>query len=429
MSGGHEQLSHRLEEAVVSNSHEDIIAIATEGGNVNASTQSGDSFIHLAARLGNCSSIAALGFLKADLEVLNSDNATPLEEAVKNNSVHSLKALLLAGARIDKLLLRGDTYLHIAAAGGQNGVLEVLLEKGMDVNKKNHLHETPLLQAVRAGNVSGVRILLENGADITILPEGGQKYTTTMAYLQQPLERITLLCRNSVVSKILAGAGYGARAHIYQGSTVADLELNSSQCLLLAFLQSLVTEDITSCCLLADVCHQLQQLQSEYLRLDNEGNSPCLVAALNNKPAVLQVLVDNGADLALRDSSGKGILYHAARCGHVEAVKWLLDAGVAVDMRCWNQRTALHRAALEGHTAVATLLLDRGADPAAKDSIGWTPLMAASRCGHLAVVQLLFDHGADINARKNDGRTALWWANNNSHTAVASWLRARGGVM
>ncbi|XP_014285383.1 myotrophin-like [Halyomorpha halys] len=96
------------------------------------------------------------------------------EEAVKNNSVHSLKALLSVGAKIDKLYFEGDTYLHIAAAGGQNGVLEILLEKGMDVNKKNHLQETSLFQAVKAGNVSGVRMLLEKEADVTILPEGGQ---------------------------------------------------------------------------------------------------------------------------------------------------------------------------------------------------------------------------------------------------------------
>ncbi|XP_066909477.1 putative ankyrin repeat protein RF_0381 [Halyomorpha halys] len=168
-------LASLIEEGVLNNRpSRDIIVIASEGGDVNGLTQFGESLIHLATRLGNCSSIVAVGFLKANLEVLNSSYATPLEEAVKNNCACSVKALLSVGAKYDVRLLRGDTYLHIAAAGGHNGALEVLLEGGVDVNKKNHLNETPLIRAVRASNDRGVQMLLEKGADTEVVSKNGK---------------------------------------------------------------------------------------------------------------------------------------------------------------------------------------------------------------------------------------------------------------
>ncbi|XP_066905048.1 uncharacterized protein [Halyomorpha halys] len=64
---GLSDLANQLRSAVINNSPGDIIAIAAEGGDINGLTESGDSLMHLAARAGNCASISALNFLKADL--------------------------------------------------------------------------------------------------------------------------------------------------------------------------------------------------------------------------------------------------------------------------------------------------------------------------------------------------------------------------
>nr|XP_014289692.1 uncharacterized protein LOC106689302 [Halyomorpha halys] len=90
-----DDLAQELEKAVAENNASEIISIATRGGNVNGSTQSGDSLVHLAVRTGSTSSIAALGSLKADLEVLNAAGATPLEEAIKNSNIQAKGNYLL----------------------------------------------------------------------------------------------------------------------------------------------------------------------------------------------------------------------------------------------------------------------------------------------------------------------------------------------
>ncbi|CAH1388551.1 unnamed protein product [Nezara viridula] len=97
-------LALELENAVANNIPCEIITPANEGANVNGLTQSNEGLVHLAVRSESMSSIATLGFLKADLDVLNAAGATPMEEAIKIDSVPSIKELISAGANIEKQL-------------------------------------------------------------------------------------------------------------------------------------------------------------------------------------------------------------------------------------------------------------------------------------------------------------------------------------
>lgn len=89
-------------------------------------------------------------------------------------------------------------------------------------------------------------------------------------------------------------------------------------------------------------------------------------------------------------------MFHAARDGDVEMVRFQLDAGVDVDYAHPEmQSTALVEACLGGHRDVAHLLLDRGADPMlASDMEECTPIEAARRSGLDDVVLRLRSLGA-----------------------------------
>ncbi|KAH6664496.1 hypothetical protein B0J14DRAFT_523182, partial [Halenospora varia] len=100
-------------------------------------------------------------------------------------------------------------------------------------------------------------------------------------------------------------------------------------------------------------------------------------------------------------------LHLVAYFGVKAVVKLLLDQGADVNLKDNYKRTPLHQASVNGHTKVVQLLLDQGADVNSKDSDGKTPLDLASASGHAEVVQLLLDQGADVNSKDSYGRMPL----------------------
>ena len=138
--------------------------------------------------------------------------------------------------------------------------------------------------------------------------------------------------------------------------------------------------------------------------------------------AVVQVLLDEGADVNAKDEYGGTALYRAAWNGHEAVVRRLLEHKADVDAKDNNGETALSRAALYGHEAVVRLLLEHKADVDAKDNDGETALSRAALYGHEAVVRLLLEHKADVDAKNNDGETALSRAARYGHEAVVRLL-------
>ncbi|MCV2888578.1 ankyrin repeat domain-containing protein [Ruegeria aquimaris] len=98
-----------------------------------------------------------------------------------------------------------------------------------------------------------------------------------------------------------------------------------------------------------------------------EGVSPLFIAAKFGKNAVVEVLLDAGADPTILFRWGENQYYYgtplhvAARWGHLDVVNTLLSAGV--DPGRYNSfiGTPLHLARLGGHDAVAARLIEVGA--------------------------------------------------------------------
>ena len=104
-----------------------------------------------------------------------------------------------------------------------------------------------------------------------------------------------------------------------------------------------------------------------------------------------------------------GDLYHAARQGDLESVKyWIEIGGIDKDIaNVCNLRTPLHAASNEGHLDVVQILVEQGADQNKTTINGETPIAMASFNGHLEVVKYLLEQGSSIEKVDNDGWTPL----------------------
>jgi uncharacterized protein len=95
-----------------------------------------------------------------------------------------------------------------------------------------------------------------------------------------------------------------------------------------------------------------------------------MTAASKGHTAIVQVLLENGAEPDARDSGRQTALMMAAVCGHISTVHALLSKGVDVNAK-----------------------IDAGGES------GWTALMEAAYHGHTDVVRALPASSADVNAR------------------------------
>ena len=184
--------------------------------------------------------------------------------------------------------------------------------------------------------------------------------------------------------------------------------------------------------------------------------APLHEAAANGHVEVVQLLLDNDAEVNIKTEGSATPLHYASRGGHVDVMRVLLEAGANVAERGTGCGTPLQWAAADGHLKAAELLLEYQADINQEGGDGLTALHVAagkgdlemvtflvsegasvnavaaygrrplhSAGGHAQVVKTLLDHGADVDAPYN-GRTALHWAACRDDLDVAKLLLDHG---
>lgn len=152
---------------------------------------------------------------------------------------------------------------------------------------------------------------------------------------------------------------------------------------------------------------------------------------------IIQLLVKAGANLNSPDKFASTPLIHAAEAGQLEAVRDLIQAGANIDHPNHGGMTALLDATWYGRLEVVRYLIKHGANPNAHSTDGQGALHYAARKGAIQLVRLLIKSGVDPNTEDQHKSTPMLYAAANGRADAVSVLlehkadpnrRSRGGV-
>ena len=162
---------------------------------------------------------------------------------------------------------------------------------------------------------------------------------------------------------------------------------------------------------------------------DSKGNLPLVkIIKQNSDFALIQESIDLTRDINHADKDGKTPLMYAAQCSFdVRTVKYLLDKGAKIDSKNSNEWSALMYAArYNPNPAVMEDLILRGANTE-PNSVGLTVTMLAACNPNPGVLLTLLKYKDEINFATDKGKTALMYAcENNQSAAVIKMLIDNG---
>lgn len=200
-----------------------------------------------------------------------------------------------------------------------------------------------------------------------------------------------------IVRAAQSGARYDVERLLGSGHDTEELHLHTRRNALM----------VAAHCGKDDIVDLLIQNNAQLNRTDASGSTALHLAASRGHVSVVELLVMEAIDIEAETRLGRTALWVSANNGHLQTTQMLLEEGAKVNARADNQMTVLHVAAREGDFEITSLLASYGADIDARDASMMTALHYACEGGHVKVMELLLNNKANVDVVGNERRTPL----------------------
>ena len=343
--------------------------------------------------------------------------------SIKYGHAEIVELLLSKGAKPNERDIHGQGSLHMAAKngranlvrilvdygadinGGKNGfrhpplcyasnaqVAEALIKNGADVNWRDKRRATPLHSIARSGITTAAEVLLAHGADINTKDNSGWT----------PLHGASSRCQKEMIELLIAkGADINAKDRRARGATP---------------LNRAVMDDWCTKSERKEAAELLLSLGADFTIYD--------VVWLGDVKRVRELLKDTPS-LAGNASNAyrEPVLFAAIRQGHSAIVELLLDNGAELNVKGRHKEPPLHAVAYAGHKNMAALLIRKGADVNRKGAHGELALHWAVVKGHGEMAQLLVKEGTEVNTKTDKQRVDMDTIVEADADVVCEWLK------
>ena len=284
--------------------------------------------------------------------------------------------------------------LHIASFCGFETIINILLEKGADINALDSDEYTSLMQAILHKHDAVINLLLEKGAHVEINSRN-----------QQTALHIAVQCSNESVVRLLLekGANIGARNSF--GQTALHLAARDGQ---------------------KSVIMVLLEMKAEVNLLNIYDDTALHFAALNGNEFIVKLLLENDGLPDIQNFVGQTAMHLAAEKGYDFIVKLFLENGALPNAQNNKGETAMHYAARNQHDSIVKLLLENGALPDIQNDRGETAMHLTVWRGNESIVKLLLENEARHDILDRYGHTPLDLATMRNQSSVINFLREHG---
>ncbi|HEY1304684.1 MAG TPA: ankyrin repeat domain-containing protein [Vicinamibacterales bacterium] len=412
-----------LHQAVRANDIKSVDTLIKRGVDVKATTRYGVTPIGLAALNGNAAILRRLLDAGADVNTATPGGETTLMTASRSGNIEAVTLLLDRGAKVNaKDNTRSQTALMWAVTENHSDIVKLLVARGADVKAQTTITTprgeyvparaggasgngiirqralptkdggmTPLLFAVRDGNVAMTRMLLELGADVN---QAAGNHTS-------PLLIALLNGQVALAAELLEkGANPNLTDDYHRGALFAAIELRNFNHEKYPFLYSDGRDPLDLIKALLEKgadpnvrtdttpVHGLMQFDGSWVNFD--GQTAFIRSALSGDIQVMRLLLQHGADPNIATAQGSTALMAAS------GINW-------IPAQTFTRSEA-------DYVEAVKLCLERGADVNATNTLKLAAIHGAANRGWVSIIQILADHGARLDQPDVGGRTPMTFA-------------------
>lgn len=305
-------------------------------------------------------------------EVEPKDKFTPLHTACNTGSLECLHWLLWHGADPTVTTPRGWTPAHIASIRGFENCIEALTNNGVSLSAKDIRGQTPLHLASAHGHSFCLNTILRSGADVTVTDNLGWTPVHSAAYHGR-LGCIQLLLKwGGIPDEVDLNGNIPAHLAAAEGNLPCLKYLVSNNGNPLGVLSARndhgeTPKDLAQQFYKDNILEYVSHIEYETDHPEEQENLsfPAHVAAYNGDLDHLRMLVENGVvNINERDDKGSTLGHKAAGQGHIAILNWLVEMGANLNITNTAGETARDVARRFSQLAAVKLLGGNGPEEA-----------------------------------------------------------------
>ncbi|KAK7455624.1 hypothetical protein Landi51_02828 [Colletotrichum acutatum] len=354
------------------------------GAHTEDMDQDGRRPLHVAIRKDNLLLAQWLLDRGAGIEAKTENDETPLELAVSGKSMALINLLLDRGADLEAPGSRGSTALSRAARyddSHDSALLRVLINRGAKIKARSKDKKwTPLHYAAAYGCTEAVELLLREGADATAKSSSDVTPLMSAAENRRDSGPLRSLIDHGSGNEVIESMGEAllASAARYGCAESVKLLLNRGV--------SIESKDEDGCTPLANAAEEGNKKTAEALIKrkakvdckDANGLTALSLAAQAGHVSLVQLLVEGGARIDRKDETdGRTALHWAVLKDRTAVIEELLERGANIEATSKTGHTAIYYAIRNGFEASFKLLLEKGASLSVEGPHGKAPLAYA----------------------------------------------------